>query len=509
VSNQERGGSDLKICLLPIDSRPCTSVLPQQLAAIHGIELISPPRSLLGYFKQPSKQKEVADWLAKACVQCDAVVISIEQLLYGGLITSRQNMRSLEECLCALEQLRIIKKAYPNLKIFANNILMRTTISAVNEESWRWWKQVSEFSRLKYEEAVCEDIHKSAYSAKLKKIQAQIPKGVLEQYLVARRRNQKINRACLELAHENIFEQLLILQEDCSQRGIQQLEQKELETAITELKQEHKVFLHNGTDEAGMEQVLTAALPQHPLKIQVIWLHDNTGFIARYEDRPFVQNLAGHMRAMNIVKQENAKDCLFILPPANTQGDYCPKRICIEDFTSQQRSRMAEKIVAFAHEGYRCFLLDLAYANGGDPAFMQCLAQMMPLTKLYGYASWNTASNSLGTIMGQIAASGGENNAANQRFTTERILDDLIYQSTVRQEAEKRILDAGLDMWGFTDTDTAQRILDESFAMNKPLIARLFGSRIPRFTATLCWPRTFELEIRVLEPLYKEAEEIL
>ena len=500
----------MKICLLPIDSRPCTSVLPQQLAAIRGIELISPPRSLLGYFKQPSQQKEVAKWLAKACVQCDAAVISIEQLLYGGLIASRQNIHSLEECLRALEQLRIIKKAHPNLKIFANNILMRTTISTVSEKSFKWWKQVSEFSRLKYEVAMSEDMQNSSvYSTELKKIQSQIPEAVLEQYLTARRRNRKINRACLELAHENIFEQLLILQEDCSKRGIQQLEQKELETAITNLKLEHKVFLHNGTDEAGMEQVLTAALSKRQMKIQVIWLYDNTNLMAKYEDRPFGQNLASHMRAMNITPQENAKDCLFILPPVDIQGDYCPKRICFKDFTPEQRSKMAEKIVTFVRQGYRCFLLDLAYANGGDPAFMQCLAQMMPLTKLSGYASWNTASNSLGTIIGQIAASRGENSVANQRFTAERILDDLIYQSTVRQEAERRILDAGLDMWGFTGTDTAQQIIDESFTKNRPLIVRLFGGRMPRFAATLYWPRTFELEIRVLEPLDKEIEEIL
>lgn len=492
----------MKICLLPLDSRPCTCVFPQQLAEIAGVELIAPPRRLLGFFKQPSVQTQIAAWLDKACGGCDALVVSVEQLVYGGLIASRQNERSTEECLAALEQLRALKKRYPTLRIYANNILMRTTVSAVSEESWKWWGQVSVVARLTYEAAVCPPEEKAACEKALDEARQKVPPAVLEQFFAARARNKAVNHACVALAGEGVFEQLLILQEDCSERGLQWLEQKELEEAIEKNGLREKVFLHNGTDEAAMEQLMLAAQPGRAQAVQVVWLGGNTAFTARYEDRPFADNLAGHMRALDLYPAHEAQDCLCILPPLDRQGDYCPQRVCDGDYTPAQRAEMAQKVAALYQEGHNCYLLDVAYANGGDPAFMQRLAQEMPLLSLCGYAAWNTASNSLGTILGQLCASNGQNGPLNRRFTAERLLDDLFYQSTVREKAERRIREAGLDFWGFSDQDQAQRILDESFAGDLSMLRTLFRDKIPGFTARLYWPRTFELEI-LLKPQQK------
>ena len=492
----------MKICLLPIDSRPCTCVFPQQLAEIAGVELVVPPRGLLGFFKQPSAQVQIATWLDSACEGCDALVISVEQLLYGGLITSRQNERSVKECLAALQQLRALKKRYPGLRIYANNILMRTTVSAVSEESWRWWSQVSVVACLTYKAAVCPPEEKTACEKALNEARQKVPPAVLEQFFAARARNNAVNHACVALAAEGVLEQLLILQEDCSEQSLQWLDQKELEEAIEKNGLREKVFLHNGADEASMEQLMLAAAPRRSQAVQVVWLGGNTAFTARYEDRPFAENLAGHMRALNLYPAHEAQDCLCILPPLDKQGDYCPQRVCDGDYSPEQRQEMAKTVADLYKEGHNCYLLDIAYANGGDPAFIQCLAREMPLLSLCGYAAWNTASNSLGTILGQLCASNGQNGVLNRRFTAERLLDDLFYQSTVREKAERRIHEAGLDFWGFSDRDRAQRIIDESFADDRPLLQALFKDKIPGFTARLYWPRTFELEI-LLKPQQK------
>ena len=208
------------------------------------------------------------------------------------------------------------------------------------------------------------------------------------------------------------------------------------------------------------------------------------------------------MRALNLYPAHEAQDCLCILPPLDKQGDYCPQRVCDGDYSPEQRQEMAKTVADLYQKGHNCYLLDIAYANGGDPAFIQCLAREMPLLSLCGYAAWNTASNSLGTILGQLCASNGQNGVLNRRFTAERLLDDLFYQSTVREKAERRIHEAGLDFWGFSDKVQAQRIIDESFADDRPLLQALFQDKIPGFTARLYWPRTFELEI-LLNPQQK------
>ena len=43
---------------------------------------------------------------------------------------------------------------------------------------------------------------------------------------------------------------------------------------------------------------------------------------------------------------------------------------------------------------------DIAFANGADNALMKQLQDRDLLDKLYGYAGWNTATNSTGFALG-------------------------------------------------------------------------------------------------------------
>lgn len=80
-------------------------------------------------------------------------------------------------------------------------------------------------------------------------------------------------------------------------------------------------------------------------------------------------------------------------------------------------------------------LLDIYFAGGGEGCLLRLAAQQGLLLRLAAYAGWNTASNSLGTILGQLLA--GSSSGAGRRldrFTKERLLDDWIYQAIVRPQ---------------------------------------------------------------------------
>ena len=66
----------MKICLLPLDSRPCNYRFPQQLANLRGVNLIEPPIDIMDFFKTPSNSRAIADWLKINCSDADVLVVS-------------------------------------------------------------------------------------------------------------------------------------------------------------------------------------------------------------------------------------------------------------------------------------------------------------------------------------------------------------------------------------------------------------------------------------------------
>lgn len=487
----------MKICLLPLDSRPCNYRFPQQLANLRGVNLIEPPIDIMDFFKTPSNSRAIADWLKINCSDADVLVVSIDQLVYGGLIASRTNTKSLSEAQSQLMLLKDIKKTNPQLRIFAFNVLMRISISAVDKQSQIWWQKITEYSQLKYRSIIGEQEEKERANAQLAHLTKEIPSSILNEFLEVRRRNHTINMECISLVSQGILEQLVILQEDCSEDAIQVFEQDIIKKTINEYGLQNRVFIHNGTDEAGMELTVQAIAPQRQTTCDIQWLSENRYFTARYEDRPFIENLASHMSMMNIIYDPHAKNCLFILPPADQQGDYCPEKLPMVDYTPTQRTLMINKILEQIEKGKCCYLLDLVYANGGDLAFLEALAAKTPLTRLYGYAAWNTASNSLGTILAQMIAADSQNTPANKRFTTERLLDDLIYQAFIRQELQEELQLAGQDIWNITDLPRANKMLNYQFDKNRQFIRRFLPIETRDFKKRLPWPRTFEADIEV------------
>jgi Protein of unknown function (DUF4127) len=83
------------IGLIPLDSRPATSLLPIRIAAAGGIEVVSPAQNLLGTAKTGADLEAIRDWLWTANPR--ALVVSLDALAYGGLVQSRSGTASSQE----------------------------------------------------------------------------------------------------------------------------------------------------------------------------------------------------------------------------------------------------------------------------------------------------------------------------------------------------------------------------------------------------------------------------
>jgi Protein of unknown function (DUF4127) len=95
------------IALIPLDSRPATSILPVRIAAVGGLEVVAPPRELLGTAKTGANLEAIRDWLWTANPR--ALVVSLDALAYGGLVQSRSSTISSQEAWDRLWMLRLWK----------------------------------------------------------------------------------------------------------------------------------------------------------------------------------------------------------------------------------------------------------------------------------------------------------------------------------------------------------------------------------------------------------------
>src|SRR5699024_3300732 len=90
--------------------------------------------------------------------------------------------------------------------------------------------------------------------------------------------------------------------------------------------------------------------------------------------------------------------------------------------------------------GSRVALADVRYPNGADAELLKRLAAEGLLEQLEAFGAWNTAGNTIGSVISLCVA--GEAGRASGRFDAEasrralltRLLDDYAYQSVIRSE---------------------------------------------------------------------------
>src|SRR5690606_38859347 len=124
--------------------------------------------------------------------------------------------------------------------------------------------------------------------------------------------------------------------------------------------------------------------------------------IPRYEDRPLAESVKGQIYAAGGVlvhTPQEANFMLFLNTPGEAQ-DEAPRqdRSTTVDTPGRNLLDFTEAILHYTDQGIPAAVADVAYANGGDTAFVTLLLRRVGLKRLSAYAGWNTAGNTLGTV---------------------------------------------------------------------------------------------------------------
>ena len=467
----------MRILCLPIDSRPCNTQFIRRLIACAGHELILPPPEEMDDFRMPAPYAGSLAFLERELPRCDAAVISLDHWCYGSLLASREDTVSEDQALKRVDGLKTLLHAHGEIPVYMSSVILRSTISAYSQQDIPVYQAMIDYS------VAADRLERFGLPEDreaLEKAKAMIPEAVLRKALEARRRNLKINLAAVEMAAEGIVTSLSILQEDCQVYGLPKKDQRAIEAHIKK-NSSSRVFLRNGTDEAGALSAalaLRAGREKLPVEIQY-W--GNGGFIAPFEDRPFRENMESACREAGILPQEGSETVVCVCCPEDgEQGASLP-----------QQRQYAIGADALVREGRRVYLLDLIKPNGGSTGLVESLKEA---DGLWGYSAWNTASNSMGTMLAQVITD-ALRGQPNRAFFQERLLDDWLYQTVIRPQLTETLAAAGENIYDLACKDRAETLLRALY--EKELPARWPLSAIPRYTVSLPWNRIFEAAVSV------------
>ena len=401
----------MKISLLPIDNRPVCYNLVKDITSIdNSIELFLPNRELLGDLTKQANVEALFDWL-KSLEDIDCIILSLDTLIYGGLIPSRRSKDTFEiinERLNTLKQILETKMA----KVYAFSSIMRISNNNYNEEEKEYW---SEYGKKIFEYSF--EFHKTGIEPN-----SDIPKNILEDYVKTRTRNFEVNKRLLQFEKDGLFEFLIFSKDDCAQYGFNVMEANELKNMGANIK--------TGADEIPL--TLLARALKKEIKIFVEYIEpENIDLISNYEDVSIKKSVEGQLElaGFNQVLDSDKADIILIVNNFKIkQGEHV---MSWDTEPFNKAFNMPNKSFAIA---------DVRFANGADNNFVEMLLQNIDLKNFYGYAGWNTSANTLGSLLATIKTkfkANQYNDIAFKKLQLIRFLDDWAYQANVRKMINK------------------------------------------------------------------------
>ncbi|MBX9877713.1 MAG: DUF4127 family protein [Candidatus Obscuribacterales bacterium] len=481
----------MKLALIPIDNRPVTYHYPQLVAQVAGIEPLVPPRELLGSLNEPAKIDEIYSWLDTTIKneKPEALIICLDTLLHGGLITSRRSEETLDQILARLNKLIELGNG-TKLSILAQSSIMRISDNYDNTEEKTYWK---EFGRELF--AWSSELHKAELEKEASKnvalLESKIPNDIRQDYLATRKRNHAINLQLVEQTEKGLFSSLIFSQDDSGEFGLNVSEKQQLQTLSQEKNLANSIFAYAGADEVIctlISRFLASKLPTPPKALVRFSTSGVVNCKSRYEGQTIGESVTNQLNAAGISRVSGAAD-FFVIVHGNEdeQGDHITLPNLADKSHLNTARSVKQTLDYIATSQYPCVICDVAYANGADPMLIaELLERPDLLKKLWAYGAWNTSGNTIGSVLATAAArhyakaSEAQTEEFAQKALFVRLMDDWAYQTQVRPQLK-----------GQASADKLEKLM-RPYAKQ---LAKALEYEPGELKFTFPWQRTFEVEV--------------
>ncbi len=481
--------SHKRVFLIPLDSRPVCYDMPRRLAAMAGLELGMPSPALLGQLKTPANFKTLARWVKNHLFENDPLIVALDTVAYGGLISSRVNEEPLE---ILQERVQAFFSQVKADACFGFTSVLRIPNYDFAEEEPEYW---NEYGKKLYQYSA--ELHEKGYST----VEG-IPAPVLEDFMARREKNFALNESYLSLVSGGQLDYLTYCQDDTGPFGLNVQEAQLLESQIKKRKLGESAHIQTGADEvAACMLARWMALQQDaPIKVYPFYSSEaGRKLTAKFDGLPIEAVVEKAVRACGAIVVKKAAEAdfwLMVHTPEERQGDHCSREQArVSPDQLDEVLKLLDKALAM---GKPLSIADVAYANGGDPRLVERLvARFDDLTGLYGYAGWNTPGNAIGTsvAMGLIRLMAERNKSFDPeafcKLMLIRLADDWLYQADVRNTVRRSM--NGSAQNGSPD----EKLLNVLMADGLFLLKSRLGLENQLVHCRYPCQRTFEVEIGI------------
>ncbi|AHC13963.1 DUF4127 family protein [Salinispira pacifica] len=517
----------MTVAYIPLDERPCNLHFPRHaLSGNASVTLAVPPAYMFGKKKTAGDPDALLNWLEATIQDCDALVLSLEMILYGGLLPSRLHHMSYNDLSLHLEKVislirwRKEREGGGRFRVYAFGLVMRTPSYSSDDEEpdyyARFGREIFRRAYLSHKsetEELTEDETREYCS-----LDQIIPEEILNDYEGRRETNRRLLQDAIRYFSQGDIDVLLIPQDDTARYGYGPKDWSCLLSRIPpgDGPGSGNLLSYPGADEVGGVLIARSVMDgnnrntgndprrekQKGIKMYVLpRLWEDMKRIPKYESMSLSESVRNQIQSCGAVEAGNPEDADIILavntPPAGMHE--APG----QEF--RESSEFAQQIARLSSRySLPVIAADTAYPNGGETSLLQEFERQNLWNSLLSYAGWNTAGNSLGTALyeGVLAYLAGDAGIRMKNLYY-RICDDWAYQSILRSTWTARLSERGTE--GHVDITSIGNLPGLKSEL-RDQINELMESRFPQFTdmagyrvsqVEFPWDRLFEVRLEI------------
>lgn len=492
-----------RILFIPHDDRPVSLQYTVDTLAAAGFEIVTPPRELIGTRGIPGNADKMWDWLFGELSGADAAVLSGDMLLYGGLVESRRHTLSTAVINERLNNISRIKQVNPDIKLYVFTSIMRSpTFSAGGVEPDYYEQYGPAIFRITALEDK-QEINPLTIKEmdELRTLHAAVPKNIIEDWFGRRQQNFIANKKLIQMAHQNVFDFLILGRDDNAPYSQTHRENRKLLKAAQGLSAARFQSVP-GVDELAMVLLTKSAndsILQVPLAAVKYAPGSGPETVPSYSDEAIGKSVNAHLFAAGVIPLGSPKRADFTLLVNTdefgiTREAGSPENRAEASLVAQTLANEAEQLIK---QHMKVVIADAAYANGADNGLMHELKRRRLLSRVTAYSGWNTPNNSVGFAIGQGTLALGMSEHNRKRLLAIRLLDDWGYQANIRTQLVYDVLVPSHGNYFYLNdlkpilNQTAQQKI-EHFAADQ-----LSEFDLKQIKVDFPWNRMFELNVEV------------
>ncbi|WP_171978791.1 DUF4127 family protein [Fictibacillus arsenicus] len=490
--------SEPSILVIPLDDRPVNTYIPSKIGQIKNLKLSFIPDNM---YRNPDK---LLTWLEQEGVKKDEWVLSLDQVLYGGLVESRILNEDTLLAKKRLERLTKIKEEHPEIKIYAFSSQLRLAPTAFVSDDLDYYTNLRKWGILTDK---VNRLHETSLIEELEKVEDSLGEQEINKYQRLRGKRLSVQLEAIHDTKKGVYESLWIGQDDASSVGIHVMERHRLIKETEEINATNITFF-SGIDEATslLVTAITSKKKGNEEKLLIHPIYTNPQEKNQYmpfSSETLEETVNNHVKMGkgNVSKNLEGSQLVLIINTPNTSDVQ-------RDFVIKQVNNLIKK-------GKNVMVADVAIANKADEKFVKALIKNIPVPSLSSFSAWNTADNTIGLSLAHgIARFETKYNkgiSQDQFFSHEELLfrsflKDYIYKTKLYPTMESMAINQGYDPLSLMNgTEIMEEWLSEEIGVEseKLWLTEFKGykdqnyklNNLQSIKTALPWARLFEAQI--------------